>query len=113
MRTISLERCVDDDDFEQDDEEVKRVSMERKGTKESKNKPKKRLYEPDLELSFHDFCILMGFDLLYLIEEESPSFLLEPEQPEKQRKRSNSMTLPSYVPTAKADGKGAQGISQQ
>ena len=113
MRTISLERCVDDDDFEQDDEEVKRVSMERKGTKESKNKPKKRLYEPDLELSFYDFCILMGFDLLYLIEEESPSFLLEPEQPEKQRKRSNSMTLPSYVPTTKADGKGAQGISQQ
>ena len=107
MRTISLERCGEEEDFEQVNEEVKKVSMSKKGTKESKSKPKKRLYEPDLELSFHDFCILMGFNVLDLIEEESPSDLLDPETPGQQRKRSNSMTLPSYIPTAKGDNKGA------
>ena len=39
----------------------------------------------------------MGFDVLNLITEEIPSFLLEADSP--QRKRSNSMNLPSYVPT--------------
>ena len=43
-------------------------------------KKTKRLYDPHLELSFHDFCILMGFDVLNLITEEKPSYL---EQPEK------------------------------
>ena len=78
MRTISLDR-VGDDDFEHEDEEVKRLTLARKAVQGSKGKPKKRLYDPDLELSFHDFCILMGYDVLNLIQEESPSFLLEPE----------------------------------
>ena len=37
--------------------------------------PKKRMYDPNIELTFTNFCQLMGFDLMNLIEEEQPSFI--------------------------------------
>ena len=86
VRTISLDKCIDDDDdeFSDKNEEAKFERRRAKqSAKEGKRSKPKRLYDPNLELSFYDFCILMGFDVLNLITEETPSFLLEPEQPEK------------------------------
>ena len=79
----------DDMDFDDDDKRNQKSSKKRSH--------KERKYDPNMEMSFAEFCRLMGFDIMKLIQEEQPS--LVEAAPQGQRKRSNSMSLPSYVPT--------------
>ncbi len=60
---------------------------------DKKKRRSSRKYDPDLELTFQDFCKLMSFAEMKIMTAEKPS--LEPGS--IPIKRSSSMRLPSYV----------------
>ena len=79
--TISIEQCDDMTPNERD----------------RKSKRQARKYDPELLLNFNDFCRLLEFDLKQLITEETPLSRQDAVPGLKPKKRSNSLSLPSYV----------------